>query len=37
MRERVQAFGGELSIDSRPAEGTTVKASVPLTSNVMQS
>jgi PAS domain S-box-containing protein len=37
MRERVQAFGGGLSINSRAGEGTTVTACVPLTSNVIQS
>ncbi len=29
MRERVQARGGQLSIDSREGEGTTVRAAVP--------
>jgi signal transduction histidine kinase len=33
MRERLQAVGGELSINSQLHEGTTVKACVPLTSN----
>lgn len=31
MRERLQAVGGELSIDSRPGEGTTVTARILLT------
>jgi PAS domain S-box-containing protein len=36
MRERLQAVGGELSINSQPHEGTTVKACVPLTCNARQ-
>jgi len=30
MRERAGHFGGELSIDSRPGEGTVVRLSIPL-------
>jgi signal transduction histidine kinase len=30
MRERVESIGGSLEIVSRPAEGTTVRASVPV-------
>jgi two-component system NarL family sensor kinase len=30
MRERVEAIGGEFSIDSSPAEGTTVRLLLPL-------
>jgi signal transduction histidine kinase len=29
MRERVQALGGTLDIDSRPGFGTTITARVP--------
>jgi signal transduction histidine kinase len=36
MRERLQAVGGELSVNSQPHEGTTVKACVPLTCNARQ-
>ncbi|HTS04753.1 MAG TPA: ATP-binding protein [Candidatus Eisenbacteria bacterium] len=36
MRERLQAVGGELSINSQPHEGTTVKACVPVTCNATQ-
>jgi PAS domain S-box-containing protein len=31
MRERVQSRGGELQIESRPGEGTTVRVRVPIT------
>jgi len=34
MRERVQALGGELLIDSRPNEGATVTAIIPVASAV---
>jgi len=37
MRERLQAIGGMLSINSHVGEGTTVEACVPLTSNADQS
>jgi PAS domain S-box-containing protein len=30
MRERLKAVGGELTIDARPAAGTTIRACVPL-------
>jgi signal transduction histidine kinase len=30
MRERVLALGGEVAIDSRPGQGTTVRASIPV-------
>jgi PAS domain S-box-containing protein len=30
MRERMRAMGGVLTVESRPGEGTTVKASMPL-------
>lgn len=30
MRERARHFGGQLSVDSRPGSGTTVKLSMPL-------
>jgi signal transduction histidine kinase len=30
MRERIEALGGNLRIDSAPARGTTVEASLPL-------
>ena len=36
MRERLQAVGGELSIDSHPGEGTTVKACVRLSDEAME-
>ena len=31
MRERVLLLGGELDVESKPGEGTTILASVPLT------
>jgi signal transduction histidine kinase len=30
MRERAQSRGGELQIESRPGEGTTVRVRVPI-------
>jgi signal transduction histidine kinase len=30
MRERAEALGGHLIVDSRPGQGTTIKASIPL-------
>ena len=30
MRERVQALGGEFQLDSRPGNGLTVTASIPV-------
>jgi signal transduction histidine kinase len=30
MRERVQALGGELRIDSQPGEGVSVTAIIPV-------
>jgi two-component system sensor kinase len=30
MRERVQAFGGALAIQSRPSHGTTVQVQIPI-------
>jgi two-component system, NarL family, sensor histidine kinase DegS len=33
MRERIRMVGGVISIESRPAGGTTVCARVPLTSS----
>jgi signal transduction histidine kinase len=36
MRERLQAVGGGLSINSQVHEGTTVKACVPITCNARQ-
>ena len=36
MRERLQAVGGELSINSQTHQGTTVKACIPLTSNASE-
>ena len=30
MRERIEALGGRLRIDSAPARGTTVEANLPL-------
>jgi signal transduction histidine kinase len=30
MRERVEALGGRLEIDSSPGQGTEIRASVPL-------
>jgi signal transduction histidine kinase len=33
MRERAQILGGELTIDSRPQDGTRIRVSVPIGSN----
>jgi signal transduction histidine kinase len=30
MNERARLFSGELTVDSRPSEGTTVRVSIPL-------
>jgi signal transduction histidine kinase len=30
MRERAEAAGGRLAVESAPGQGTTVRASVPL-------
>jgi PAS domain S-box-containing protein len=32
MRERVEMVGGSLSVESRPAQGTTIRAEIPLAS-----
>jgi signal transduction histidine kinase len=34
MRERVEALGGRLEIDSAPGQGTEIRASVPLEEEV---
>ncbi|MDX1489888.1 MAG: PAS domain S-box protein [Pseudohongiellaceae bacterium] len=33
IRERIEGFGGHLVIDSKPSEGTTVRASLPIDDN----
>lgn len=35
MRERVESFGGEFAVESRPGTGTSVKVSVPLKASLI--
>ncbi len=35
MRERVESFGGEFAVESRPGTGTSIKVSVPLKASLI--